>query len=81
MFSVPYEGQERYPAFQFSDGKPLPVIRDVLAILPHTMTPWEIAFWFVSSNSWLGGPAPRDHLDDAAAIITAAGHENDEIAG
>lgn len=82
MFSVPFEGQERYPAFQFGmDGKPFPVIRDVLAILPDTMTPWQVAFWFVSSNSWLGGPAPRDHLDNAAAVIAAAGHENDEIAG
>ncbi len=82
MISVPYDGQERYPSFQFgADGEPLPVIRDVLAILPDTMTPWQIAFWFVSSNSWLGGPAPRDHLDDAAAIIAAAGHENDEIGG
>lgn len=82
LISVPYGGQERYPTFQFgADGELLPVIRDVLAILPDTMTPWEIAFWFVSSNSWLGGPAPRDHLDDAAAIIAAAVHENDEIGG
>jgi aminoglycoside 3-N-acetyltransferase len=82
MFSVPYEKQERYPAFQFgADGEPLPVIRDILAILPKTMTPWQIAFWFVSSNSWLGGPAPRDHLDDPAALIKAAGHENDPIGG
>lgn len=51
-FSVPYEGQERHPAFQFAeDGKPLPIIRALLAILPPTMTPWQIAFWFVSSNS------------------------------
>ncbi|MEP9404341.1 hypothetical protein [Sphingomonas sp. VNH70] len=82
VFAVPYQGQDWFPAFQFDDdGKPLAVIREVLAKLPAGRTPWQIAFWFVSSNSWLGGPAPRDMLDDVAALIEAAGHERDEISG
>lgn len=82
VFAVPYQGQDRFPTFQFDgEGKPRPVIREVLAVLPEIMSPWETAFWFVSSNSWLGGPAPRDHLDDTAALVEAANHENDEIGG
>lgn len=80
-FAMPTDDGDRFPAFQFVDDQPRPVIRDVLAVLPGRRSPWQIAFWFVSSNSWLGGPAPRDHLDDVAGLLKAASHENDEIAG
>ncbi|MBZ6384052.1 hypothetical protein [Sphingomonas sanguinis] len=82
IFAVSYQGQDRFPAFQFdADGKPRPVIKKVLEVLPDNRTPWQVAFWFVSSNSWLGGPAPSDRLDDADAVIEAAVHESDEIGG
>jgi hypothetical protein len=82
VFAVPYRGQDRFPAFQFDgDGKPLPIIKKVLEMLPASRTPWQTAFWFVSSNSWLGGPAPREMLDASAAILEAAAHESDEICG
>lgn len=82
VFAVPYQGQDRFPTFQFdADGKPLPLIKKVLEVLPANRTPWQTAFWFVSSNSWLGGPAPRELLDDEAAVLEAAAHESDEIGG
>jgi hypothetical protein len=82
VFAVPYQGQDRFPAFQFdADGKPLPLIKQVLEVLPANRTPWQTAFWFVSSNSWLGGPAPQERLDDAAAVLEAAAHESDELSG
>ena len=82
VFAVPYQGQDRFPTFQFdADGRPLPLIKKVLEVLPASRTPWQTAFWFVSSNSWLGGPAPRELLDDEAAVLEAAAHESDEISG
>jgi len=82
VFAVPYQGQDRFPTFQFdADGKPLPLIKKVLEVLPASRTPWQTAFWFVSSNSWLGGPAPRDMLADEVAVLEAAAHESDEISG
>lgn len=82
VFAVLYQGQDRFPAFQFdADGKPLLLIRQVLAALPANRTPWQIAFWFVSSNSWLGGPAPIERFDEPAAVLEAAAHEGDEISG
>ena len=82
VFAVPYQGQDRFPSFQFdADGKPRPVVRDVLAVLPETRSPWQVAFWFVSSNSWLGGPAPHERLDDPAALLEAARHESDGVGG
>jgi hypothetical protein len=80
-FSVPWRGREEYPAFQFRDGRPLPVIADVLAALPGGMTPWQIAFWFVSSNPWLDGKAPYTMLSDTDAIVRAAKQEDKVIVG
>jgi hypothetical protein len=82
VFAVPYQGQDRFPTFQFdADGKPLPLIKKILEILPARRTPWQTAFWFVSSNSWLGGPAPWEMLENEAGILEAAAHESDEISG
>lgn len=81
IFSVPWQGSERYPAFQFKDGRPLPVIGEVLRNLPRTMSPWEIAFWFVSTNGWLDGAAPRERLADAPDVIQAAKRESEAIIG
>ncbi len=82
VFSVPVEGEDRYPTFQFLDGAPRPVIGQALAILPAERTPWPNALWFVSSNSWIGGPAPITLLDsNPAGVLEAAGHESDEISG
>jgi hypothetical protein len=80
-FSVPWQGHEQYPAFQFCDGRPLPVIAAVLKALPDNMTPWQIAFWFVSSNPWLDGKAPYKMLSDADSIVQAARQEDEAIAG
>jgi hypothetical protein len=81
LFSVPWQGQERYPAFQFRDGKPLPVMASVLAALPDRLSPWEIAFWFVSTNSFLNGAAPYERLDDGPDIISAAERLASEVVG
>jgi hypothetical protein len=80
-FSVLWHGREEYPAFQFRDGCPLPVIAAVLKALPDKMTPWQIAFWFVSSNPWLDGKAPYTMLSDTDSIVQAARQEDEAIAG
>ena len=82
VFSVPVGSEQRFPLFQFADGQPLPGVADVLAALPANLSAWETAFWFVSSNTWLGGPTPLSFLEsEPAAVIDAASHERDEIAG
>ena len=82
VFSVPVEGEDRFPAFQFRDRAPRPVIGQALAILPVERTPWPNALWFVSSNSWIGGPAPITLLDsNPASVREAAAHQSDEISG
>lgn len=80
IFSIPWLGQERFPAFQFKDGRPLAVIADVLRALPDSMSAWETAFWFVSTNGWLDGAAPCDKLADAR-IVDAARLEGEAVIG
>lgn len=82
VIGVPVGAAWLFPTFQFKDGAPRPVIARALAELPAERSPWQTAFWFVSSNSWLGGPAPTSLLDDDPdAIVWAAAHERDEIGG
>jgi len=79
LFSLTRLGEEIYPAFQFRDGQPHPTMARVLAALPQRKRPWQIAFWFTSSNGWLNGDTPADRLDDADAVIEAAQHEAEDI--
>jgi hypothetical protein len=81
IFSVSAQGRDLFPAFQFRDGAPHPTVARVLAALPANRSAWAIAFWFVSGNGWLGGPAPCDRLDDAEAVVMAAQREAEPVIG
>src|SRR6185295_87900 len=81
IFSVLWKGNELYPAFQFRDGQPHPNVTKVLDQLPRRFSPWQVAFWFTSSNGWLRGAVPADCLDDDIAIVTAARREGEPIVG
>ncbi len=80
-FAVPFQGEDRFPAFQFLDGEARPAIGRALRMLPNGMTPWQIGFWFVSSNPWLDGLAPADRLDDVPAVVEAARMESEALPG
>ena len=72
IFAVRLGRRDLYPAFQFLDGKPHTVLRDVLAALPTEMTAWQKAFWFASGNGWLDGDQPQRRLNDAEQVVEAA---------
>ena len=73
IFGVPVGNQDRYPAFQFADGRPRPEIARILEALPADMSPWQIAFWFVSGNGWIeDDKAPQDALHDMDHVLEAA---------
>ena len=71
-FAVRVGKRDLYPAFQFEDGVPRPVMRAVLAALPGTMTAWQTAFWFASKNDWLDGDEPQERLKDNDEVVRAA---------
>lgn len=72
VFAVRHGRARYFPRFQFADGHPLPVIKEVLKRLPDDMTPWQIAFWFWSGNGWLDGRPPEEALGDEEEILNAA---------
>src|SRR5579859_2964904 len=64
VFSVEYEDNELFPAFQFRNGAPKPIIGQVLRELSPDLSRWNIAFWWTAGNGWFdGGVAPADYLD------------------
>jgi hypothetical protein len=63
IFAVTHKGRDLFPAFQFdADGRPLPLVRDLLAALPGDLTPWQRAFWLASPSDELDGDLPVDRL-------------------
>lgn len=81
IFSVHHRGGEYFPAFQFRDGRPHPTIKKALAAQPAHLSPWQRAFWFVSTNGWLRGAAPAECLDDPDAVVAAARREAEDLIG
>lgn len=72
LFAVRRSGVDQYPAFQFADGAPRPVVKAILAALPKDMTAWQIAMWFASGNGWLDGDEPQECLSEPDAVVEAA---------
>lgn len=81
IFGMRVSGREVYPAFQFIEGRPRPVVGKALEALPTGFTGWQTAFWFTGPNGWLDGQAPVERLEDDAAVIAAARHERDAWMG
>lgn len=81
IFSVQHRGKEYFPAFQFREGRPHPTVKKVLAVLPSRLSAWQRAFWFVSTNGWLGDTVPADMLDDPKPVVVAAEREGEEVIG
>jgi hypothetical protein len=81
IFAVEHQGQTLFPAFQFGpDGRPRPVIAQVLEVLAEHLDPWQIALWFTSSQECLGGSRPVDRLDDdPSAVLSAARAETEPV--
>lgn len=87
IFSVALEGNEYFAGYQFDAMcQPLPVVRDILAILGPVADSWRIAAWFHFPNGWISGcgehqgdaVAPRDALDRCREVTEAARHGNEE---
>lgn len=72
IFAVRHRGRDLYPTFQLADGQPRSVIKNILAVIPSSVTPWQVAMWFASGNGWLDGAEPQECLDAADEVVEAA---------
>ena len=62
-----------YPAFQFSDYRPIKAVRGVLDAFGGKKDSWKLALWFTSSNGWLPDSArPADLLFSYPEIVVEA---------
>ena len=81
VFAVRRGGRDLYPAFQFEDGQPRPIIKRILREIPVAATGWQIALWFSSGNGWLDGAEPQDRLDAPKEVVEAARRLADRAEG
>lgn len=72
IFAVPWGGELLYPAFQFADGEPRPLIARVLQSFGERPSDWEIALWFATPSAYLPRNArPLEQLGDPDALVAA----------
>jgi hypothetical protein len=73
IFSVRFQGQQRFPRFQFQDGEPLPLISEVIHIFPEGATGWELAYFFATPNPNIEGRKPLELLkSDPSRVLSLA---------
>lgn len=82
IFSVEHDESELFPAFQFLDRHPNPVIAPILAALDPDLSRWNIALWWVAGNGWLrNAAAPADCLDEPVLLRETAMRTRERFIG
>lgn len=73
IFGIDHRGKRIYPAYIFdATWQPLPAVKQVLEVLDG-YSPFRVAAWFESTNSFLGGKRPREVIaSDPRAVVAAA---------
>ncbi|NIG34446.1 hypothetical protein C1Y43_09590 [Pantoea sp. ICBG 828] len=73
IFAITSEGKDLYPAYAlYVGGQPLPQMKKIIQLFGETKTPWSLALWFGSPNSWLGNQKPKDLLASAPERVLEA---------
>jgi hypothetical protein len=69
----PLEPNIRHPLCQIADGKLLPVVAELLAVLPiGSGSGWLRAFWMHAPNDNLDGRRPADLMGTKPDLVVAA---------
>ena len=73
VFAVRAGNRDLYPAFQFSENaEPLPVIEEILKIVPKDNQGWPLLSWFEAGSATLRNRKPSDVLASAPAKVIEA---------
>jgi hypothetical protein len=80
IFGARYKGRDYFPAFQFNNGQPKPIIAEVLRLLQPADN-WQTMFWFYGANVWVDeDQQPFTALEsNPEAVIEAACHATESI--
>ncbi|MCF4987427.1 hypothetical protein [Pseudomonas syringae] len=82
IFAISYKGVDYFPTYAFdaNDGyQPVPAFKPVIEILATRKDAWGMAFWFSSSNSYLGGRQPKEVI--RTELVTVLDAASDEVCG
>lgn len=82
IFAIRRSGSDYYPGYALdpdSGYRPAKGLAPILALFDSELEEWDIAIWFASVNSFLGGKIPKDLLLGAPDRVLAAAQ--DEVAG
>lgn len=81
IFAISLKGKNYYPAYCLDEAAQLlPVVKEILDIFDGVKSGWSLAFWFGTSNSWLGGAKPKEVLNGSKeALLRAARAAKDGI--
>lgn len=83
LFALRHEGIDYFPIYGLdpvTGYRPIVGLENVVAILTPTKSGWDMAFWFASPNTFLGGKRPKDVvLQDVASVMRAAREEVSEV--
>lgn len=79
IFSLKVNGEDLYPDYVLDDkARPLKVVTLILSLFKERKTPWGLAIWFGSGNSWLRGEKPKDLLLTKPDLVVMAAQEEIE---
>lgn len=82
IFALRHEGVDYFPVYGLDPStgyRPLKALAPIIQVLKSRKDDWGLAFWFGSTNSYLGGRMPKDVLkEDPASVLEAA---KDEVCG
>lgn len=82
IFAINHLGIVYFPDYALDHHagfRPVKALAKILAIFEGQKDGWGIAYWFGSSNSFLGGQRPQDLLTSGADRVIAAAE--DEVQG
>lgn len=84
IFAVHHNGVDYFPGYGLDADagyRPLKPLAQVIQVFDGIKDAWGLAYWFGSSNSFLGGRRPQDVLKvEPERVIAAARDEVEEVA-
>ncbi|MFJ3451087.1 hypothetical protein ACIPM0_23115 [Pseudomonas sichuanensis] len=83
IFAITHNGADYFPLYGLDEARsyrPLSQLKDVIMVLESAKDAWQMAYWFMSENSWLASKRPQDLLrTDPDRVLEAAREEVSEI--
>lgn len=83
IFAITHNGTDYFPLYGLDEARsyrPLSQLKDVIMVLESVKDTWQMAYWFMSENSWLASRRPLDLLrTDPDRVLEAAREEVSEI--